>query len=72
MSYPGFTAAYAWCARCERVYAAITWADNDWECPNANCDGGPDDAWAWRSGCTLLIKHPEYPEIPEIGEQYPL
>jgi hypothetical protein len=72
MSFPGFVAAFAWCLRCERVYPAILWAENDWECPNPNCDGGPDDAWAWTPGCRLLIEHPEYPEVPEPGETYPL
>ena len=65
-----WTAAHGWCARCERAYPAIAWVENGWECPNRSCEGTFDDAWEWKAGCALLIEHPEYPEVPEVGGRY--
>ena len=69
MTSPGFSAAFAWCARCERVYPTVWWVEQHWHCPNPNCNGGLKDAWAWAPGCELLQEHPEY---LEVGERYPL
>ena len=63
-----WAATYGWCARCERVFPAVTWIENDWRCPTQTCEGTFDDAWAW--GETTLAEHPEYPEEPDVGEKY--
>ena len=39
------------------------------ECANPACDN-LDDAWA--GGEALLREHPDWPEVPEAGERYPL
>ena len=70
MTLAGFSSTYTWCGRCQCVYPAVTWVENNWGCPNPTCKGWADDAWAW--GETILAQHPEYPEEPEVGERYPL
>lgn len=67
-----FAAAWAWCMRCERVHPAVEWVNGEWQCPNPACDGGADDMWQWTPDSILRQEHPEYPEIPERGEHYPL
>ena len=67
-----WAAAYGWCVRCERAYPAIAWVENNWQCPTRSCEGTFDDAWEWTSESVLLAKHPEYPKIPDEGEEYPL
>lgn len=56
-------------ARCERVYPAIMWVENRWNCPNPARDGGPDDAWEYGPESSLLREHPEYAVEPEVGER---
>ena len=70
MGYRGFSAALAWCLRCDRVCPTVWWVERHWHCPNPNCNGGQKDAWAWAPGCRLLQEHPEHPEVTEVGEQY--
>lgn len=36
-------------------------------CPFGDCDGSPLDLWRWNE---IREKHPEYPEVPEIGFAY--
>ena len=68
-----WAAAFAWWLRCERVFPTVTWIENDWRCPTQSCEGTfDDDAWEWTLNSTLLTSHPEYPEIPDEGELYPL
>ena len=57
------------CSRRARL-SVIARVDNDWDCPNRNCEATFGDAWEWKAGCALLIEHPEYPEVPEVGERY--
>ena len=66
-----FFTAWSWCIRCERVWPTIEWVENDWRCPTSRCDGGFDDMWHWDDESPILQQHPEYPEIPEMGEHYP-
>ena len=67
-----WAAAFAWCLRCERVFPTVTWIENDWRCPNLDCSADIGEAREWGPASTLLIAHPEYPEIPASGEHYPL
>lgn len=65
-------AEYTWCFHCERAHATAKWEANDWDCPDPECDGGAFDAHPWALDHWPRNAHPEYPEIPEMGKDYPL
>lgn len=67
-----FASRWTWCLRCESVWPTIEWVENDWQCPTYGCGGGFNDMWRWDADSAIVRETPEYPEIPEVGEQYPL
>ncbi len=60
---------FAWCLHCMRVFRSADWASNRFHCLASDCDGSPIDVWEWER---ILGAHPEYPQLPEIGKEYPL
>lgn len=68
---------YYWCLHCERAYHKKdlrTVIDQDGflmeMCHYPNCNGDAViDAWDWEK---IRDAHPDYPEVPEVGKQYPL
>ncbi len=64
--------ATVWCLHCERAYpmAEMVKAEGMWWCKyHPECDGAMLDvkAWSW-----VRENNPEYPEVPVVGEEYPL
>ncbi len=63
---------FVWCVNCERAYrrGEFRWEGKYLMCPYADClasvtcEGIDWDAFRRR--------HPQYPEIPELGRVYPL
>ena len=63
---------WLYCLHCERVYQAGEYLEDETlqMCPYKYCDGSTVlDAWKWER---LREIHPEYTEIPRIGNLYPL
>lgn len=75
---------WVWCLHCHRVYQYGEYRTEPGGfirnglgcdeavlqvCPYDGCDGSPLDLMPWADlrGC-----HPEHPEIPERGREYPL
>lgn len=76
---------YMWCLHCERTYKYGEFREVKIKpfvvnhvryepilqmCPYEDCSGDTvSDAWEWNR---IRESHPEYPEIPEAGNVYPL
>ena len=58
-----------WCLHCERVFS---WDGESESCQYPGCDGTPLDFSLWSYDNWPRDQHPEYPEVPELGECYPL
>ena len=63
---------FTWCLHCECVYRTESWINNNWECPDKQCNGNAIDAFSWHKDSWPRNVHPEYPEVPEDGKEYPL
>ncbi len=63
---------FTWCLHCERVSKTKDWAENRWDCPYEDCDGGILDAHDWQVDDWPREVNKNYPEIPVVGEYYPL
>lgn len=61
---------YFWCLHCERAFAKSEYLKKN-ECPY--CYATPLDIWGWTQvRLPSRFRKAEYPEIPEIGKEYPL
>lgn len=63
---------YVWCLHCEKVSLSSEVGKNQECCTTPGCSGGWMDINDWEPGSWPRNNHPEYPEIPVVGELYPL
>ncbi len=57
-----------WCLHCERVYSAVSWHDNDFDCPsNSGCGGDALVMWEFHRDFYNGQRLPLYPKDGEEG-----
>lgn len=64
---------YLWCLHCEKAYPR-SWLKRGGYCPTFGCSGAGLglDIYEWKPDGWPRVNHPEYPEVPEVGKEYPL
>jgi len=70
--FSGVVSAFHWCSHCEKVHSSKAWNLNRWHCPTPKCSGDCLDAFPWLPDSWPCSENLTYPEIPVIGQVYPL